>query len=174
MPIPPAASRLIKTASTAAPRAVAGIGSRRQSGVPERTASQPACTQDQPAKKQVALEGIQTAEHDSEGPAAQARAGDQPGHVPRLIGRSAVIIGPSGPGAGRDPPRLTTGHAACRGRVGLDRICRSGAEAGSRVPKQSAAARASRAQTPAVAQTSRNRLCGSRISSLACGSLYFR
>ena len=38
-------------------------------------------------------------------------------------------------------------------------------------PRTRAASRASKAQKPAVAQTSRNRLCGSRISSLDCGSL---
>ena len=41
-------------------------------------------------------------------------------------------------------------------------------------PHARAPIRASRAQTPAVAQTSRNRLCGSWISSLASGSLYLR
>src|SRR5262249_26265736 len=41
-------------------------------------------------------------------------------------------------------------------------------------PRANAATRASRAQNPPVAQTSRKRLCGSWISSLACGSLYWR
>ena len=76
MPIPPAASKLITTASDAAP--VPGRESAAGARAAHRARPRPASShQDQPAEEQVALEGIQPPEDDHQCPAG-SRRGDQP------------------------------------------------------------------------------------------------
>ena len=173
-PIPPAASKLIAMASTPAPSATPGTGNQRQSGAEEHR-NGPAHAQNQPSVKEVAFEKIQAAEDHNQCPAAEPGTGHQPGH---LAG------GASRPGSSKRCPGFAAEAAfACRDCRRESRVVRRSSGLSCfrtlgpstfQSPSARAATTANSAQNPAVAHTSRNRLCGSRISSLDSGSLYFR
>ena len=115
IPIPPAASRLIATPSTAAPSPEAAIGRRRQSGRPSTTAPAQAAPRISQRKKRSPANGFERP-HDRGQEPAPPREGHQPAQPPRRrgrfrlgvdlgIGRGVAALPPFGCGALLRRPR---------------------------------------------------------------------
>ena len=168
MPIPPAASRLTSSASTAAPKAVAARGSLRHSGAPRSTAATQLAPRIIQRKNRSPSNGFKRPSTATNAqPPNPANPISQPSRRGGpSISSSSASSGTSSEVVRRESLPARPVFALCSVRAPGPRTVQT--------PKASAATSASKAQKPAVAHTSRNKLCGSRISSLDCGSLYLK
>ena len=166
IPMPPEASKLTSIASAPAARASAGMGSRFQSGTSKRAAVSQAPPRISQRGEEICLERDRASRRaTTNAQPAPAQSMSQP---VRAGGRSsgsrgwwAVVDRGHGRGGGRGGSidRLRAGSRGRRWR----------ARGSSRTPSPVPPSRQRSARKPAVAQTSRNRLWGSTISSLAVG-----